>query len=93
MTRDKRRGTVAVSVEGSNRAVYLADRIPAWIGTEGDVRRIDLGGGHRVTHDGPRIIYDIPEHDPLRLTAGDSIAMHLPGEQIPDFVNASDRPA
>ncbi|MDX5350417.1 MAG: phosphonate ABC transporter, permease protein PhnE, partial [Paracoccaceae bacterium] len=44
VTRDNRRETLQVSVEGNGRAAYPADRLPDWIEAEGPVTRIELGG-------------------------------------------------
>jgi len=91
VTRDNRNDTLAVSVEGSRRAVFPEERIPDWVRRDGDRTVIDLPAGHRVTYDGPLITYDLPGHGPIRITIGDPILLELPdGGPVPDFINASD---
>ncbi|WP_131572595.1 phosphonate ABC transporter, permease protein PhnE [Paracoccus nototheniae] len=89
VTRDNRRETLSVSVEGSNRATYPADRLPDWIDAGGAITRIDLGAGHVVTYDGPRVVYDIPDYGPVTLDTTDGVALDVPGGTLPDFINAS----
>lgn len=89
VTRDNRRETLSVSIEGSNRATYAPDRIPDWISTDGDVTRIMLGGGQVVTYDGPRVLFDIPGHGTARLEVGETVALDMPPDW-PASVNASD---
>lgn len=48
VTRDNRSDTLAVSVEGSRRAVFPEARIPDWIAHDGARTVIDLTGGHVV---------------------------------------------
>ena len=91
VTRDNRRGTLAVSVEGSRRAVFPDDRIPDWVTQDGERTLITLTGGHSVTYDGPLITYDHPDHGPFRITIGDPFTLELPQPgPVPDFINASD---
>ncbi|MGP9803912.1 phosphonate ABC transporter, permease protein PhnE [Paracoccus sp. NSM] len=89
VTRDNRRETLSVSIEGSNRATYAPDRIPDWVQTEGDLTRIMLGGGQVVTYDGPVVLFDIPGHGTARLEVGETVALDLPPDW-PARVNASD---
>lgn len=89
VTRDDRRETVQVSVEGNTRAVYAEGQQPAWVETECEVTRIALGGGHVVTYDGPETTYAIPDHGTLRLTVGEAVALDAP-EDFPAQINASD---
>ena len=89
VTRDNRRETLSVSIEGSNRATFAPDRIPDWVQTDGEQTRILLGGGQVVTYDGPRVLFDIPDHGTARLEVGETVALDLPPEW-PASVNASD---
>ncbi|WP_410218093.1 PhnE/PtxC family ABC transporter permease, partial [Paracoccus sp. (in: a-proteobacteria)] len=89
VTRDNRREAVSVSVEGSSRATYASDRLPNWVETQGPLTRIDLGAGHVVTYDGPRVIYDIPDYGPIALDIGDEILVQTPGGAAAEFINAS----
>jgi phosphonate transport system permease protein len=90
VTRDNRNGAVSVSIEGSNRATYAPDHIPDWIATQGEVTRINLGGGHLVTYDGPVTSYEIPDYGTLRLTVGDGVSVEAPAGDFPGSINASD---
>lgn len=90
VTRDNRRGTTAVSIEGSRRATYEESAIPDWVERDGDRTVIDLGGGHRVTYDGPVVSYELPGYGVIRMEVGESIALSLPQNEVPDFINASD---
>ncbi|MBW7056538.1 phosphonate ABC transporter, permease protein PhnE [Paracoccus bogoriensis] len=90
VTRDNRRGTLSVSIEGNNRATYSPDSIPDWILTDGEQTRILLGGGQVVTYDGPRVLFDIPDHGTARLDVGETIALDLPSADWPASINASD---
>jgi len=89
VTRDNRRETLQVSVEGSNRAVFSESQIPDWVQAQGDGARIDLGAGHVVTYDGPRVVYDIPGYGPVTLDTSDGVSVQVPGGTLPDFINAS----
>lgn len=88
VTRDNRGEALSVSVEGSARATYPADRIPDWIASEGGRATITLGGGHVVTYDGPVTTYDIPGYGPVTLTVGDEVTLTTPDGITPDFINA-----
>lgn len=90
VTRDNRRGTLSVSIEGNNRATYSPDSIPDWILTDGEQTRILLGGGQVVTYDGPRVLFDIPDHGTARLNVGETIGLDLPSADWPASINASD---
>lgn len=91
VTRDNRRDTLAVSVEGSRRAVFPDDRVPDWIAQDDARTVITLTDGHSVIYDGPLVIYDHPDFGPLRITIGDPITLELPRPgPVPDFINASD---
>ena len=91
VTRDNRRETLAVSVEGSRRATFAEDQIPAWVRHDGDRTEIDLPAGHRVTYDGPVVTYDLPGYGAIRITIGDPILLDLPQPgPVPEFINASD---
>ncbi|MDM7458482.1 MAG: phosphonate ABC transporter, permease protein PhnE [Paracoccus sp. (in: a-proteobacteria)] len=89
VTRDNRRETLSVSVEGSARATYPDDRIPDWIAAEDGRVNIDLGGGHLVTYDGPITTYDIPGYGPVIVTIGEEVTLSTPDGITPDFINAS----
>lgn len=56
---------------------------------EGDITRIDLDAGHRIVRDGPRVACDLPGCGRIRITPGETVALELPGEGAPDFINAS----
>lgn len=90
VTRDNRRGTLSVSIEGNNRATYSPDSIPDWILTDGEQTRILLGGGQVVTYDGPLVLFDIPDHGTARLDVGETIGLDLPSPDWPASINASD---
>ncbi|HHX90012.1 MAG TPA: phosphonate ABC transporter, permease protein PhnE, partial [Paracoccus sp.] len=91
VTQDNRRGGLAVSYEGSRRATFAPEQIPGWIRTEGARSRIELGGGHVVTYDGPVIGYEIPDYGRAVITVGEPIALEMPLERdFPGQVNASD---
>jgi phosphonate transport system permease protein len=91
VTRDNRRGTLQVAIEGSRRAAYPDDALPDWVRHDGTRTVIDLGSGHVVTYDGPLITYDMPGYGLVRITIGDPIVLELPGGgPVPSFINASD---
>ncbi|WP_304616459.1 phosphonate ABC transporter, permease protein PhnE [Paracoccus sp. (in: a-proteobacteria)] len=90
VTRDNRRETLSVSIEGNNRATFAPDRIPDWVQTDGEQTRILLGGGQVVTYDGPRVLFDIPDHGTARLEIGETIGLDLPSPDWPASINASD---
>lgn len=90
VTRDNRRGTTAVSIEGSRRATFAESAIPDWVQRDGERTVIDLGGGHRVSYDGPLVRYDLPGYGAIAMEVGDTIALTLPEQSVPDFINASD---
>ena len=91
VTRDNRRDTLIVSVEGSRRAVFPEDRIPDWVAQDGDRTFITLTDGHSVTYDGPLITYDHPDFGAFRIMIDDPMVLELPQPgPVPDFINASD---
>jgi len=91
VTRDNRRGTLQVAIEGSRRAAYPDDALPDWVRHDGTRTVIDLGAGHVVTYDGPLVTYDMPGYGLIRITIGDPIVLDLPGGgEVPGFINASD---
>lgn len=90
VTRDNRNDEVQVSIEGSRRAVYGPDSWPDWVQDADEVTLIELGGGHRVTYDGPVLTYDLPGYGIIRIETGDSMMLDLPASDVPDFINATD---
>ena len=91
VTRDNRSDTLAVSVEGSRRAVFPEARIPDWIAHDGARTVIDLTGGHVVIYDGPVVTYELPDYGTIGITIGDPIQLALPQPgPAPEFINASD---
>ncbi|MFN3955080.1 MAG: phosphonate ABC transporter, permease protein PhnE [Pararhodobacter sp.] len=90
VTRDNRRGTTAVSIEGSRRATYPESAIPDWVQRDGERTLIDLGGGHLVSYDGPLVRYELPGYGVIAMEVGETIALSLPEPSVPDFINASD---
>lgn len=89
--RANRRDTLAVSVEGSRRAVFPESLIPDWIRQDGERTVIELPEGHGVTYDGPLITYDLPGYGQIRITIGDPILLELPQPgPVPEFITASD---
>ncbi|WP_333826454.1 phosphonate ABC transporter, permease protein PhnE [Pararhodobacter sp.] len=91
VTRDNRNGALSVSVEGSRRAVFPADRQPDWVARDGERTTITLPGGHVVTYDGPLVSYDLPGYGLIRVTVADPIVLELPQPgPVPGFINASD---
>lgn len=90
VTRDNRNDEVQVSIEGSRRAIYDRTNWPDWVQEADDVTLIDLGGGHRVTYEGPVLTYDLPGYGIIRIEAGDSVLLDLPTPDVPDFINATD---
>lgn len=91
VTQDNRRGGLTVSYEGNRRSTFSPEQVPGWIREEGDLTRIDLGAGHLVTYDGPRIRYEIPDYGTIGITVGDPIVLEMPQEgALPGSINASD---
>ncbi|MDO5648302.1 phosphonate ABC transporter, permease protein PhnE [Paracoccus sp. (in: a-proteobacteria)] len=90
VTRDNRRETTSVSIEGSSRATFGPHQIPEWVQMQGDHTDIDLGSGHRVTYDGPVVTYDIAGYGAAVITVGDPITLSLPDAPFPGTVNAGD---
>ena len=91
VSRDNRNGALSVSVEGSRRAVFPADRQPDWVAQDGERTTITLPAGHVVTYDGPLVSYDLPGYGLIRVTVADPIVLELPQPgPVPGFINASD---
>lgn len=91
VTRDNRSDSLSVSVEGSRRAVFPADRLPDWVAQDGARTLISLPAGHLVTYDGPHVRYDLPGYGLIGVTVDDPIMLTLPQPgPVPDFISASD---
>lgn len=90
VTRDNRRGTVTVAIEGARKGQYPDGRLPDWVAIEGDRTVIDLTRGHVVIYDGPTVTYEIPGYGTVLATPGeDGVNLELPSPGVPDFINAS----
>jgi phosphonate transport system permease protein len=90
VTRENRSGAVTVAIEGESKGTYPADRLPAWIQTNGDTTRIDLGRGHIVTYDANGARYDLPGYGTIDIQPqGGKLALTAP-EPLPSGLNVSD---
>ncbi|WP_287883514.1 MULTISPECIES: phosphonate ABC transporter, permease protein PhnE [Paracoccus] len=90
VTRDNRTGALRVAIDGEAKGVYPADRLPAWIATQGDATRIDLGHGHVVTYDADGARYDVPGYGLIDIRPQDG-QLHLTAPQpLPDWISASE---
>lgn len=90
VTRDNRNGALSVSIEGDNKAVYPADRLPGWITTSGTTTTVDLGGGHLVTYDDRGARYAVPGYGTVDIRPnGGELTLTAP-QPLPDWINASD---
>lgn len=89
VTRDNRSGEITVAIEGSRRATYAPEQIPAWANVDADSAEITLRYGHRVTYDGPIITYHHPEFGPIVVDTSNGVDLRLAEADIPDFINAS----
>ncbi|KPQ06124.1 MAG: phosphonate ABC transporter, permease protein PhnE [Rhodobacteraceae bacterium HLUCCA12] len=89
VTRDNRRGTIEASIEGSRRMVFDDSQRPDWVEIDGETARIALPMGHAVLYDGPTVIYDHPDYGQIRIRSDDGIQLDLPGDTVPEWINAS----
>ena len=90
VTRENRSGDVTVAIEGESKGIYPADRLPAWVQTNGDTTRIDLGRGHIVTYDANGARYDLPGYGTIDIRPqGGKLALTAP-EPLPPGLNVSD---
>ncbi|QKV17538.1 phosphonate ABC transporter, permease protein PhnE [Oricola thermophila] len=90
VTRDNRSASIVVAIEGENKGTYPEGQMPGFVSMDGDVVRIDLGGGHRVTYEGPVATYSYPGYGEIVVSRdGNRVDLSLPGEDLPPFINAS----
>ncbi len=89
VTRDNRSGEITVAIEGSRRATYAPDQIPAWAEVASHTAEIELRHGHRVTYAGPLITYHHPEFGDIVIDTANGVDLRLSAEAVPDFINAS----
>lgn len=92
VTRDNRRDTVAVSVDGERNGQYPAERWPDWVRAEGASTLIDLPRGVDVRYDPDAVRLAIPGYGAVEVvTAASGITVRTPGGALPDWISASDR--
>lgn len=89
VTRDNRRETVEVSIEGSRRMIMTGDQRPDWVTVDGDHAEIALRDGHSVTYDGPVTVYHHPGFGDIRIENRGGVHLDLPAGEVPDFISAS----
>ncbi len=91
VTRENRTDEVIIAIEGEAKGTYPEGKTPDWVAVNGDQVRIDLGKNHIVTYDGPTAIYSLPDYGDITLQFADNkVALGLPTDEIPPFINASD---
>lgn len=90
VTRDNRTGALTVAIEGEQKGTYPAGMLPDWVQVAGDVTRIDLGGGNRVTYDAQGARYEVPGYGTIDIRPqGGKLVLTAP-DHLPDWINASD---
>jgi phosphonate transport system permease protein len=89
-----RRGTFTIAVEGERNATWPEGEAPDWVRLEGEGRAtVDLGEGHVVAMDGPRLSFDVPGFGVIDVDAsGEIVAVtYPPGTERPDWVQGDER--
>ncbi|MFO7856825.1 MAG: phosphonate ABC transporter, permease protein PhnE [Paracoccaceae bacterium] len=96
VTKDLRRGGLAIAIEGERTATWPEGESPAWVTPRGDGALVDLGDGHRVEIAGDGFRYEIPGVGALSARATeDGIVADLPDgmtpETAPDWIRLDPR--
>lgn len=88
VTSDLRSGRLTVAVEGERTAEYREP--PDWVTVDGDVTRVDLGGGYEATIAGPQATLAVPGYGTIDVGIVDGVVVaSFPGP-VPDWAAALD---
>lgn len=91
VTRSNSTGEIAYAVEGERKGAYPEGQRPDWV-SGGDIVTVDLGRGHLVRLlPENRTEVDIPGYGMIEAQAGDRQVTTNLGDDLPDWINASDR--
>jgi phosphonate transport system permease protein len=90
VTRNNESGAVIVAIEGEKKGTYAEGTLPEWVTRDGDITRVDLGDGHRVTYDAAGARYEVPGYGTIDIRPVDGkLEMTAPGPP-PDWISVSD---
>jgi phosphonate transport system permease protein len=90
VTRDNRRETLTIAIEGEARGAYPPGAAPDWVTLGQDSAVVTLPRGASVVIEGPESRFDIPGYGMVIVTAAqDGVSVETPDGTIPDFINAS----
>ena len=91
VTRSNGTGEIAYAVEGERKGAYPEGQRPDWV-SGGDIVTVDLGRGYLVRLlPENRTEVDIPGYGTIEAQAGDRQVTTNLGDDLPDWINASDR--
>ena len=90
VTRDNRRETFTVAIEGETRGTYPPGTAPDWVALGQDSAVVTLPRGASVVMEGPVARFDIPGYGLVTVTsAQNGVTVDTPDGAIPDFINAT----
>lgn len=92
VTKNLRRGGVAVAIEGERTATYADDALPDWVDVQGDNASIDLGEGYFIDIVDKTMKFTIPDYGVIegRVT-NNGVETILPAGPQPDWVKIDPR--
>ena len=92
VTIDNRSGDVVYAIEGETKGTYPPGSRPEWVTDTPAGLRVALHDGHAVVLENGVLTYLHPGYGDVRLElVGGRVRMTLPpGEDVPDWINASD---
>ena len=93
VTKSNRDGAIAYAVEGERKGSYPEGSRPDWVRDEGDVLVVELPDGHEVRFlPDNGMVYLYPGLGEIRTRfEGRDILLEVPGDTVPEWINASDR--
>lgn len=91
VTRDYRNGGITAAIEGEAKGRYPEGEWPDYVTITGENGAVlDLAGGHRITFDGNRTVFEVPGYGTIvTVLEGRDILLDLPTQEVPDWINAS----
>ncbi|WP_045392485.1 phosphonate ABC transporter, permease protein PhnE [Falsirhodobacter sp. alg1] len=91
VTRDNRRDTTSVSVDGERNGQYPADRWPDWVQNAEGGTAINLTHGVTVRYEDDAVRMAVPDYGQITIIPAQSgIELFTPDGQIPEWISASD---
>ncbi|MEO4042825.1 phosphonate ABC transporter, permease protein PhnE [Hoeflea sp. CAU 1731] len=90
VTLDNRTDSFSFAIEGEKKGAYPAGETPDWVTIDGDQATVDLLGGYSVVINKNHAVFTVPGYGEIDArVAGRSIETTLPGDEVPDWINAS----